>query len=163
MIWEAMQGFGALVGMVTAAFVIWERFYRYEPAAFIVAQPLIPGGRQKGAYLRVINRSERPIIVSWPNGIQDNAMRIALSHSTRSIVVSLLEGETALAIDGEKDFLFPILKPPNWGSISDDNTIDITIHWRFVQPQLWKRDREIKVSITKRSWNVIVDEIEDEE
>ncbi|MBB4347266.1 hypothetical protein GGE35_000809 [Rhizobium cellulosilyticum] len=37
--WEAFQGFGAIVAIITGSFIIWERFFRYAPVAFIVSKP----------------------------------------------------------------------------------------------------------------------------
>ena len=91
--WETIQGIGTVVAIVTGGFVIWEHFFRYQPSAFIVAKALVPEGQVKGAYLRVQNRSERPIILSWPNGPRENLLRIALNHDTRSIVVSVIDGQ----------------------------------------------------------------------
>ncbi|ARO25011.1 hypothetical protein CO659_31085 [Rhizobium sp. S9] len=153
---------GSIVGFVTGGFVIWERFFRYQPSAFIVAKPLIPGGAQKACYLRVINRSERPIFVSWPTGIEDNALRIAADHSSRSIVKSLLHGEKAVVLDGGEDATFPVLKPRNWEALEPDQTMETIIRWRFAQPMIWQRDRTFLVRISKRSFLLLVDEHEDD-
>lgn len=152
---------GSIVGFVTGGFVIWERFFRYQPSAFVVAKPLIPGGAQKACYLRVVNRSERPILFSWPTGMEDNALRIASDHSTRSIVKSLLHGEKAVALDGGEEAIFPILKPGNWHALDLDQTMETLVRWRFAQPMIWKRDRTFRVSISKRSYLLLLDEEED--
>ncbi|MGO8463191.1 hypothetical protein AB9F45_01345 [Rhizobium leguminosarum] len=153
---------GSIVGFVTGGFVIWERFLRYQPTAFIIAKPLIPGGAQKGCYLRVVNRSERPILMSWPTGIADDVLRIATDNSTRSIVKSLLHGEKAVVLDGGQEAAFPVLTPPNWRSLDPDQTMETTVRWRFVQPVIWKRDRSFLVRISKRSYLHLLDEVEDD-
>ena len=160
-LWEAIQGAGTVVAIVTGGFVIWERFFRYQPSAFIVAQPLVPGGQTKGAYLRVQNRSERPIIVSWPNGSSPNSLRIALNHDTRSIVVSLIDGRTSVAIDGHSTHIFPILRPNNWADLNDEQTVEVSVKWSFAQPLLFKRHRSIAVRITKQAYRLLVNERED--
>ena len=122
---------------------------------------LVPGGQTKGAYLRVQNRSERPIIVSWPNGSSPNSLRIALNHDTRSIVVSLIDGRTSVAIDGHSTQIFPILRPNNWADLNDEQTVEVSVKWRFAQPLLFKRHRSIAVRITKQAYKLLVDERED--
>ncbi|MBY3059437.1 hypothetical protein HF263_25705 [Rhizobium leguminosarum] len=129
---------GSIIGVVTGAFVIWERFFRYQPTAFIISKPLIPGGAQKGCYLRVVNRSERPI------------------------VKSLLHGEKAVVLDGGQEVAFPVLTPPNWRSLDPDQTMETTVRWRFVQPVIWKRDRSFLVRISRRSYLHLLDEVEDD-
>ncbi|EJB07522.1 hypothetical protein Rleg9DRAFT_6536 [Rhizobium leguminosarum bv. trifolii WSM597] len=153
---------GSVIGVVTGAFVIWERFFRYQPMAFIIAKPLIPGGAQKACYLRVINRSERPIFVSWPTGIEDNALRIAADHSSRAIVKSLLHGEKAVVLDGGEDATFPVLKPRNWEALEPDQTIETIVRWRFAQPMTWKRDRTFLIRISKRSYLLLTDEVDND-
>jgi hypothetical protein len=161
MLWEVIKTIGSIVGMITGLFVVWDRFFRNEPSAFIVAYPLIPGGKQKGAYVRVMNHSERPIIVSWPKGSQPNAIRIALSSSETDVRGVLNGGRIATVIDGKQELLLPLLKPNNWESIEEAGTARVVIKWRFVQRRIWPFDRSIRVSIKKRSWKTIVNETDD--
>ncbi|NRP19275.1 hypothetical protein LPJGGPFB_02530 [Ensifer adhaerens] len=155
--WEYVNGIGSIVGLITGAFVIWERFLRYTPSAFLIAQPYIPGGAQKGAYLRIINRSERPIIVRWPTGMKDHTLSIARDHSTRSIIRTILEGDLATAIDGSSEHLFPVHTPNNFPEIPNDGTMSIEVSWRFAQPLIYKHDRTLKVSISKEAYRVLLD------
>lgn len=146
---------GSIIGIITGGFVIWERFFRYEPSAYITAKPLMPGGAQKQCYLRVINRSERPIILSWPNGTENDAMRLATDHSIGAIVNSLHEGEQAIALDGKVEEEFPVMVPPNWDQLEPQQTIEIRVNWHFAQPMIWKRHRSFLVRITKRSYQLL--------
>ncbi|OLP56686.1 hypothetical protein BJF92_11405 [Rhizobium rhizosphaerae] len=150
--------FGSAVGILTGLFVVWDRFYKHAPSLFLVAKPLIEGGKQRKAFLRLVNNSERPLIASWPNGSEDNVMRVATNDGIRGIVASIVRGETSVVLDGKDDRLFPVLKPPNWDDLSDDGTIEINVRWRFVQPLIWKRDRSTTVRIDKRSLKLLEDE-----
>nr|CAD6413155.1 hypothetical protein REQ54_01113 [Rhizobium sp. Q54] len=162
MIWETVQGFGAIVGIVTGGFVIWERFFRYQPAMFLVSAPMLPKGAYKACYLRVINRSERPIIISWPTGLAKDEIRISADHSTRAIVGSLLHGQKAIVIDGKSDMSFPVHTPTNWHEIGTDQTIDVVVNWQFVQPLIWKKERSVRVRITKRAFILLQGNEDDE-
>lgn len=157
-VWSVVQGFGAIVGIVTGIFVIWERFFRYQPAMFLVAQALIPDGAQKACYLRVINRSERPIIISWPTGIARDALRIAAGSSTRDVVAALIDGHKAIVVDGNETTMFPVHTPPNWQELSREQTVEVVLTWQFVQPLIWKKARSVRISITKQAYLLLQDE-----
>lgn len=156
--WDIIQGFGAIVGIVTGVFVIWERFFRYQPAMFLVSQALIPGGAQKACYLRVINRSERPIIVSWPTGIARDDLRISAGSTIRDVVAALMDGHKAIVIDGSETAMFPVHTPTNWPELSSDQTVEVVLTWQFVQPLIWKKARSVRISITKQAYLLLQDE-----
>ncbi|MGN7878426.1 hypothetical protein [Ensifer sp. 22460] len=155
--WEYVNGIGSVVGLITGGFVIWERFFRYAPSVFLIARPYIPGGAQKGAYLRVVNRSERPIIIRWPTGVNDHALNIARDHSMRAAIMTALDGEIAIAIDGCSEQVFPVHAPDNIGSIPSEGTMSVEISWSFAQPLIYKRDRTVRVTISKQSYQVLLD------
>lgn len=147
---------GSIIGIITGAFVLWERIFRYEPSAYLIAKPMIPGGVHKAVYARIINRSDRPIVLSWPNGRTDSVMRIAIDHSARAIVGSVFEGTESVVLDGQEEKNFPVMLPPNWQDLEQGATIEIVITWRFVQPLLWKRDRYFTIRVDKRSYQLLV-------
>lgn len=101
LIWETAKGIGAIIGLATGAFVVWDRFYRMTPTAVVVVRPLIPGGIPKATYLQVRNRADRPILVSWQNGQREFSFGIAKDHSTRSIVASFVGGRETIVIDAD--------------------------------------------------------------
>lgn len=149
---------GSIIAIITGAFVVWERLYRYRPLAYLIAEPLITGGAQKAAYVRIINRSDRPILLTWPTGTENNMMGIAVDHSTKAIVHSIVAGTKSLVLHGNEDHDFPVMLPPNWQDIDPTGTIEIAVTWRFIQPQLWKRDRYMTIGVDKRSYQLLVDD-----
>ncbi|WP_085024776.1 hypothetical protein [Ensifer aridi] len=156
MFWEIVKGLGAIVGLVTGCFVIWERFYRFTPSAFIVASSISPGSPFKEPHLRVINRSERPIILKWRNETRANRLGLGKDLSLRVIIASLLDGESAIAIDGNSDYLLPLFRPQNYKALPDEAELDVDIWWSFAQPLIWKRERKITLRITKRNLKYVV-------
>ncbi|WEZ83514.1 hypothetical protein P6U16_01260 [Rhizobium sp. 32-5/1] len=164
MIWEVFQGLGAMVGLVTGGFVFYEHLMRHAPLAYVVTTPFMEHG-SRYAYVRIDNRSPRPILISWPSGIQDNRFTIGKDHSSRSIVEALLDGERAIAVDGNSTRDLVLLKPPNFGSMPLEGEADVVIRWRFAQPLIWKRERSITVRISKGDLLLLLDEkpnVEDE-
>jgi hypothetical protein len=67
-IWEIIKGLGAIAGLLTGAFVIWDRYWRHLPQAVIVPRPLMEGSANIVARLAVKNFAPRPILLGWENG-----------------------------------------------------------------------------------------------
>lgn len=150
-LWETVKGLGALVGLATGGFVLWDRFYRMTPTAVVVVRPMSSTSVVNSPYLQIRNPADRPILVRWQNGIPRGRFGLAADGSTKSIVVSLMEGESTVVIDSGETREFRLLKPNDAEDIDPENTIEADLYWRYAQPKLWKRDRRIRVSIPKRS------------
>lgn len=139
MVWEIVQGIGAVVGLLTGLYVLYDYFTREVPTAFIVSRPLIEGSVQNKLALRVANKSERPIICQWKNEQHESdpyTLGIMLDHSVRAGVDTVLPGEAAVVIDGHKAVEFPILMPSGRHEINKDNTLTTEIRWGFVQRRI---------------------------
>lgn len=150
-VWEIVKGLGAVVGLATGLFVLWDRFWRMTPAAVVVMRPVSEGGRVLSPHLSIRNPADRPILVRWENGSRQGRFSLAKDWSTRSIVVSALGGETTAVVDAGETKEFPLHKPEDAGRIDPDNLIEVDLYWRFAQPKIWKRDRRIRVALPKRS------------
>ena len=158
MIWDAMQGIGALVGLITGAFVFREHLYRHTPVAYFVPKPLIVEGMHRELFLRIQNRSEWPIFLSWSSGIVQNEFRIARSNSSRGVVEALLDGERVVVLNGNEVRDFDVVNPGNFDTMPLDATIEVTFQWRFAQEKLFKRKRKIVCRLQKRDALLLVDE-----
>jgi len=68
----------------------------------------------------------------------------------------LLDGESAISIDGNSDYLLPLFRPQNYKALPDEAELDVDIWWSFAQPLIWKRERKITLRITKRNLKYVV-------
>ncbi len=157
LIWDTLTGVGAVIGILTGAFVLWDRMFRFSPTAVVVTKPLIEGGMNMGIYLRLKNPSERPVLITWENG-EPGCFRIADDHSTKEIVHAAIGGRRTIAVDPGTERNLGLLQPGDYSEINLDNRIEARIWWRFAQPQVWQRDRRIPVSIPKRSLAIMSSE-----
>ena len=89
-IFEAIKTIGGISGIFTAIFLVYDRFTKHYPEAFIEARPLIEGGANIASFLYLKNVSERPILVSWDNG-QSDRLIIARDQSAEGIMRYLYE------------------------------------------------------------------------
>jgi hypothetical protein len=151
-VWEFIKGVGAVVGLVTGGFVLWERLIREKPQAFLVSVPLIPGSVNMAAKLRIINRSVRPILISWKSGVNGSGFRIAKGDSTRAIVAAQLPGDRCQAVAGNETIDLVLLEPSRLADLDGDSIIETEVFWQFAQPQIWKWPRRLPVKITKADY-----------
>ena len=158
MIWEALQGIGALVGLVTGAFVFYEHLTRHSPVAYVIAKPLVAGGSGRVLFLRVENPSVWPIFIRWPSGITKNEFRIGRDSSTRGVIEALIDGKRVGVVDGKSVRDFVLLLPNNFDGMSMDGMIETAVRWRFAQTRLWKPDRKMHVRMTKEDVVFLQDE-----
>jgi len=150
-IWEVFSGLGAVVGLVTGGFVVWDRFFRFSPTAILFVRPLIPGGVHMGWILRVSNRAERPILLSWQTGNRTGEFLLAADDSMDAIVASMAEGRRTIAVDPGEVRELVVTLPTDFADIDPENYVECRLFWRYAQPMIWKRERYIDVRVPKRS------------
>jgi hypothetical protein len=86
--WEAFKGLGSLAGFWSTGYVLWDRFVRHVPQAFLVPRPLTEGSVNIVVRLFVKNVAPRPILIGWEN--PENHLRIALDDCGASSIHSFL-------------------------------------------------------------------------
>ena len=156
-IWNAIVGVGAVIGLLTGAYVLLERWTKDYPSVFIFAKPLSDFGR-RSLYLRVANRSERPILVTMSGRPQPGQFRVARDHSTHAILVALYHEENTYGIDGKTEVDMPLMMPNgvNDDAYEMDSSIEMVVRWRYAQPILLQGDRKIRVTSSKRNLRALL-------
>lgn len=156
--WDAFQGIGALFGIGSALFLSYQHLVRFTPTAYFISNDVLADalrGTRKRARLRIVNRSERPILVRWPAGMKLNLIRILSDESTRAILVSLIHDENTVCLSGNATHEFDISTPNNFADLDPDNQLYTDLTWRYVQPMVCKWDRKISLIITKADFEAL--------
>lgn len=160
--WNAVLGFGSLLGILSAAYLLLDRWTKEFPSVFIIAKPISEVGRLT-AYLRVANRSERPIIVTVPNNdAAAGKFRVMQDHSIHAAVAVAVLPEGQYPVDGKETRDMPLILPADAEEMEASNTMEITVRWRYVQPILYVGDRRIRVTTTKNDLRLLLRRKEDE-
>jgi hypothetical protein len=146
--WSIVAGFGGVVGLASGIYVLLDRVTQGYPSIFIYAKPLDDFGR-RSPYLRAVNRSERPILLTVPNLRLPGRFRVAEDHSIMAIISSVMHDQSTFTIDGKTTLDMPLMMPAGFDDMDPDNTIEITIRWRYVQPILLRGDRRVTIDATK--------------
>jgi hypothetical protein len=155
-VFQIFQTLGALFGVLSAAFVVWDRLVSQFPTAIMIGAPL-GGFGQRASYLRITNRSDRPILLWFDTTDDASQFRIAIDHSARSIISSVMRGTTIFTLDPKEERDFPVINSPNFVETHIDSQIEARLRWRFAQPILWRAERRLVVSITKRDYLALID------
>jgi hypothetical protein len=153
---EVVKTVGGLSGISSAVFLIYDRFTKHYPVAFIEARPLIEGSQNIVPFLFLKNVSERPILLSWTDG--DAAkLRIGRDQSSRGIMRTLFDGETTIALSPQGEAVLPMFRPQAYEVIDPENMMELDLRWQFAQPVLWRAPRKLRIKIRKRDLDDMID------
>lgn len=137
-----------MVGLATGLYVLAERVTKEDPTAVVVALAF-DGVGDRTSYLRLTNRSERPMLVRLPNEAKPGHLRAAVDHSIQSLVSAAVYAETWFALDSKETIDLPLMKPINFEALDDESEMAFVVDWKFAQPILWRGVRHKRISISK--------------
>lgn len=150
--WEAIKGLGAVVGLVTGIFVVWDRFWKMTPTAVVVMRPVSEHSSALTPKLSIRNPADRPMIFRWKNRSEKGRFGLSQDILPLTLIKQLKKDESEVVIDAGQTMELDLHKPDNIDSLEPDSLIKIDdMHWRFAQPKIWKWDRPVRVKLTKRS------------
>jgi hypothetical protein len=120
---DALIKFGAIVGLATGAFTVWDRLLRWRPIAYIIATN--PGS----TYIRIKNIGQVAVIV-WHIQAYPSTFKIATDHSVHAIVSGVIDRLPPSVVNPqrERDFLF--FMHPTPPDDSPKQRVLFVIHWR---------------------------------
>lgn len=160
-LYEVVKAIGAALGIFSAAFLLWDRYVKHFPVAIIVPRPLMEGSREIMPFVYLRNVSDRPVLISWENGVE--GLRVAKAQTVEGVVETLFEGRTTISLGPQAEAYLPLFQPSNRDEIADDNMMEMEMKWRFAQPRIWRADRRLPVSIRKSDLQKMIDGYLDQE
>ena len=87
---EAVKLVGAIAGLLTTAFVVWDRWARGRPLAWVTAKKF---GASRYEYIRIQNPGPADVFVLAVRAYPSKVYSIAKDHSEWSVVI----GSTRMA------------------------------------------------------------------
>lgn len=114
---------GAIVGLVTGIFTVWDRLARWRPIAYIFAT--IPGS----TYIRIKNLGQVDVIVRHIQA-HPPTFNIATDDLVHAIVSGMIDRLPPSVIDpqGKRDFL--VFMHPTPPDNARSQRVRFVIHWR---------------------------------
>lgn len=153
---SAFQTVGAALGFLATFITIWAYFTKERPTATVVGAAL-GGFGQRSSYLRVRNRSDRPILLHLEGGRHTTEMTVWPDHDTKSAIYAVMPGtKTTITVEPQSELLLPLVPPSSYDEVDDDSEMVARVHRSYAQPLLWRPQRPLRVSIQKRSYRAVV-------
>ncbi len=130
---EAIKLVGAIAGLMTTAFVIWDRWARGRPLAWVTGKKL---GVNPYKYIRIKNPGPADVFIRGARAYPSNVYRVAKDHSRRGILEAEFNIDVnVLLSQGDKCDL-PIFEAPKPVEASEDQRnvaerpVRFVIYWR---------------------------------
>ena len=92
---ETIKTIGAYAGLVTAAFVVWDRWARGRPLAWVTATKF---GAAPYEYIRVKNPGAGAVFI-WRVDVHPPIYGIAKDHSAQAIAGTLVDGDVHVLLE----------------------------------------------------------------
>lgn len=103
---------GAVVGLLTGAFTVWDRWARGRPLAWVTAMKRFSGNPEK--YICIKNPGHGDLLILEvrvrPKGPQ--IYKVAKDHSERAVISSLYDADVKLLLPPGKEHYLPIIEAP---------------------------------------------------
>ena len=133
---EAVKLFGGIAGLLSAAFLIFDRLVRDRPILVLHRQSIGVNGY---AYLRIINRVDDDLIIQSVT-CRPPHISIATDHGVRAIAEAVIQSPLGpLIISPKSEAHLPIVKMSQTET-SSQAQVRITIRWRRSH-HAWPCDR----------------------
>jgi len=126
---EAVKLVGAIAGLLTTAFVVWDRWARGRPLAWVTAKKF---GASRYEYIRIQNPGPADVFVLAVRAYPSKVYGIAKDHSGRAIVEAAsfeIDVNVLLGKDGTRDFPIVKVADPHQRPVAD-RKVCFVIYWR---------------------------------
>jgi hypothetical protein len=129
---EAITVFGAIVGLATGAFTVWDRWARGRPLAWVTATMRFAGNPEE--YLCIKNSGHSDVFIMGVHVLPKNPQiyGVAKDHSVRAISSSFHGNVNVLLPAGKEQYLPIIEVPKNLDAPIDTarRRVCFLIYWR---------------------------------
>jgi hypothetical protein len=146
---ETIKTVGSFAGLVSAAFLVWDRWARGRP----VAEPAIKlAGVNPFKFVRIKNPGPGSVFVQGVRAYPPGIYGVAKNHSadaTLQAMVPEIYGVADLQIllrSGEKCD-FPIIDPPKNKAVAPSQRVRFVVSWRKTSSALWQVPAWFTISI----------------
>lgn len=150
-IWSVIKTLGSLGGLVSAAFLIWDRATKYKPYARFIQKEAnnTAGGSQ--VICRIYNPNDRIMLVqvNLPNQPQELSLDANDETFLRSGVDKTILIDPNIFVD------LDVVCYPDWKSLSHNKVVRVVFKWKYAQPLLFHYWRKKSVLIHKLDFDAI--------
>jgi hypothetical protein len=135
---EAIKTVGSFAGLVSAAFLVWDRLVRGRPLAWVAATKF---GAASYEYVRVVNPGPGGVFIRRVD-VHPPIYGLAKDHSARAIAGTLVDGDVDVLLEPGQAHNLVIIDRRNQLEVPKDappQRIYMFIHWRKTSSSwLWQ-------------------------
>jgi hypothetical protein len=140
---------GALLGIGTASFIVFDRLYRDRPifALHVRGQMGLAAGLDNEVYLRIKNVTDEDIVIDEIS-INPAHLTLSIDNEIRSLVSAMVSGFNQIVVGPLGERLLILITTVTEGSSSEFEEVCIMATWRGTRrPWPWKRHVRIRTSV----------------
>lgn len=136
-IWPSIRDIGAMGGLVSAAFLLWDRWMRYRPYARFLRLDGSNVPEENRVILRIYNPGNRLMLAHIVESTNDNELYLSADDETfrRSDIAGIMTIPPGAHVDADAE------RQDAWKALAGDELVHAVIRWRYAQailPRHWK-------------------------
>jgi hypothetical protein len=144
--WQWFTGFGAALGFVSTAFLIFDRLFRYRPIATITAARSEMGSAPAMPRLRVKNTAPFDILIERFTVVPAGSCTISASQETRALIDVLTRSDVPIILTPNEERQLVVVLGDR-SEFSSNQVIKFTVQWRRGRESwLWQWPARVRTS-----------------
>jgi hypothetical protein len=128
---------------------LYDRVFRSYPTAVFFAERSM---FDNSLFVRVSNRSDRPIIVRHDRKDLHKTFHLLGDHETSSLVAARMEQPLVLVVAAGEHLDLPLALPADFYDRAEDEHVEVLMTWEYAQPK-WRKDQR-KLAARSRVGNL---------
>lgn len=150
-IWPGIRALGAISGLASASFLIWDRATRYLPYARFLRTDGSNIPEENRVLLRIHNPSNR-LMLARTVAPQDNR-DLYLSADDETFMRSDVDGIMVIEPGGCLDV--HVERQDGWETLPPSTRVRAIFKWKYVQPIILRRWRTKRLKIKKKDFDTV--------
>lgn len=150
-IWSVIKTVGSLGGLISAAFLIWDRATKSRPYARFLQDDDYDIPEKNRVILRVHNPSDRLILARAGNS--SSPQDLFLSADDETFMRADIYGIMAIKPGGFVDM--HVMRQDGWEVLPDNGMVRAVFRWKYAQPIVFRSWRTERLMIEKQDYDAI--------
>lgn len=150
-IWSGIKTLGSLGGLVSAAFLLWDRATKSQPYARFLREDGSDIYEKNRVILRVYNPSNRLMLAQVD--ISDHPQNLYLSADDETFERAGRNAIMPIKPNGFVDL--DVMRQDGWKALSCNEAVRAVFIWKYAQPLLCQHWRTKRIEIVKQDFDAI--------
>lgn len=143
LVWNFISGLGSIVGLMTGAFVLYDRIIRCRPKIYVI---ISDNGIERYPSLVITNTDERVLQVRIAHHVDAASAMLVPDDKTFSLIQLLVNGEAVFPIGAGSTATLEIKSSDELQG--QQKNIDVKVQWKYLQSSSPFRSRWNATTVT---------------